>query len=511
MDLDREIGQHFVCGFPGTEMDEGFRGAVRRYKIANIILFAHNIESKGQAAKLCADIQELVLESCGTPALICVDQEGGMVTRLSEDCANVPGAMALAATGDPWTVREAGRITAEELSALGFTCDLAPSLDVNSNSGNPVIGVRSYGDRPETVIAYGLEMIKALQENGIMSVAKHFPGHGNTRVDSHLDLPRIEASREELEIHLAPFRAAVQAGVQGVMSSHILFPAYESEHLPATMSRAILTGLLKDEIGFGGLVFTDCMEMKAIQNHFGTVKASLKALQAGVDLVCVSHHVDLACEAMDLVREALESGCLDRKEFSRSTEKILAAKRGIEPRGSSDISSVGGAEHRAASRSLRERTICLVRGPLPALGENPFFAGPRCFRATNASNAEHSVVFAPAMAARFGGKFYVTSENPGSDEIGEAVSLSVGSTSAVVGTYNGHLQRGQLELVNALAAQDIPVICVALRNPYDLPLVSRKAAAIAAFEYTRSSLEVLEAVLSGKLKPAGILPVQIGD
>jgi len=255
MDLQWQIGQHFVCGFPGTEIPDEFRRAVETYQIANVVLFAHNIANKDQVARLCRDIQTLVSTACGTPALICIDQEGGMVTRLSEDCTNVPGAMAIAATGDPESARVAGTITARELRALGFTCDLAPALDVNSNKNNPVIGVRSYGDKPETVITYGTAMMEALQEGGLMSVAKHFPGHGDTRVDSHLDLPIIDSSLEALEIHLAPFRAAIKKGVQGVMSSHILFPAYEKEHLPATMSRAILTGLLKEELGFTGLVF----------------------------------------------------------------------------------------------------------------------------------------------------------------------------------------------------------------------------------------------------------------
>lgn len=195
-----------------------------------------------------------------------------MVSRLGADAAVVPSAMCVSATGEPRNAYLAGLITGRELSALGVNFDLAPVMDVNSNPHNPVIGVRSYGDAPETVSRYGVEMIRGLTEGGVLSCAKHFPGHGDTALDSHLSLPRVDKTLEELEsCELAPFRAAIEAGVPAVMTTHILFPELEPDGVPATMSRRIITGILKERMGFKGLVVSDCMMMQAIQTYYGTV------------------------------------------------------------------------------------------------------------------------------------------------------------------------------------------------------------------------------------------------
>ncbi|WP_320127581.1 beta-N-acetylhexosaminidase [uncultured Sphaerochaeta sp.] len=509
MDITQKIGQHFVCGFPGTTLDEPFRQAVRKYKIANCILFSRNIESKEQLKTLCEDIQTLVQAECGTSALICIDQEGGMVTRLSEDCTNIPGAMALAATGDKTSVSSAGSITGKELQALGVSCDFAPSLDVNSNKDNPVIGVRSYGDTADGVATYGLAMIEALQGEGIMAVAKHFPGHGDTHVDSHLDLPLVTSKKEDLAEHLAPFRLAVLNGVQGIMSSHILFPSLEKEKVPATMSRAILTDLLKKEMGFKGLVFSDCMEMQAIKDYYGTAAGSFAALKAGVDLVCISHHVDLAIQAIELVVSALKGGDLDASEFESSTKKILKAKVMLALEKKASFSEVGSKEHKALAQKLCERSLTLVRGPLPDLGKTPFFIGPRCFQATKVSNGTESALFPFEMAKFFTGDYYVCSEDPDGQEI-EIIKTSAKDASAlIVGTYNGHIHPKQIALVNILAKEPIPVICIALRNPYDLGLVDEKVVTVAAYEYTHRVFPALAKLLKKEIKATGKLPVAL--
>jgi beta-N-acetylhexosaminidase len=358
-------------------MDEAFKEAVRTHKIANVILFARNIESKEQVKRLCEEIQALVRKECGTDAIIGIDQEGGMVTRLSEDCTNVPSAMAISATGESSSAYEVGVITASELNALGIMCDFAPVLDVNSNKANPVIGVRSYGDTKARVIEYGLAMAEGLQSKGIMAVGKHFPGHGDTHLDSHLSLPKVVSDRQGLEEHIEPFRRAINAGIEGIMSSHILFPALEEKEIPATMSRSILTDFLKGELGFKGLVFTDCMEMQAIARYYGTVEASLSALQAGADLVCISHHADLACKAIDLVSEALEDGRLSKEELSASTEKILLAKAMLADQKRLDFSLVGCNDHKQRSRHLVEKSLCLVNDRDFQVGQEPLFVAPR--------------------------------------------------------------------------------------------------------------------------------------
>ena len=291
MDRREQIGQRLVTGFPGTELTEDFRRMVREYKISNVILFRENITDCAQLKQLCGEIQALVRRETGHGAFITADQEGGLVTRLPGDAVNVPGAMAIAATGDPENAYRAGLLTGRELRALGVNFDLAPSVDVNSNPENPVIGARSYGDTPQEVSRYANRMIRGLLDGGVLCSAKHFPGHGDTDTDSHLALPCVDKSMEELErTELLPFREAVRAGVPAVMTTHILFPQLEPEHLPATMSRRIMTGLLREQMGFDGLIVSDCMEMRAIKDHFGTVNGVVAAMAAGVDLVFISRH-----------------------------------------------------------------------------------------------------------------------------------------------------------------------------------------------------------------------------
>ncbi len=509
MNITTKIGQHFVCGFPGTTMDEAFKEAVRTHKIANVILFARNIESKQQCKKLCEDIQTLVREECGTDAIIGIDQEGGMVTRLSEDCTNVPSAMALSATFDSSSSYEAGVITASELNALGIMCDFAPVLDVNSNKANPVIGVRSFGDTKKRVIEYALPMVEGLQSKGIMAVGKHFPGHGDTHLDSHLALPKVFSDKEELQEHIAPFRAAINAGLQGIMSSHILFPALEKEEVPATMSRSILTDFLKGELGFKGIVFTDCMEMQAIGRYYGTVEASLSALQAGADIVCISHHVKLACKAIDLVHQALADGRLSEEELSISTEKILLAKSMLAEQERCDFSVVGSPDHKKRNQVLVEKSLCLVNDQNFQMGDKPLFVAPRLFNATHVSNVYETLSFAPEMEKRLGGGSIVLSDDPLEEEIESVASKASFYTSVVVGTYNGYLFTGQLNLVEKLDTLGIPVCVVALRNPYDLSNLPRSVQSYATFAYRRESLDAVAKALTGQLVPTGKLPVKL--
>lgn len=508
MDLRTQIGQHFVCGFDGPTLEPSFIEAVKRYKIGNIILFARNIKSKTQLYALCQEIQDLVRSECGHDALITIDQEGGMVTRLSPDCTNVPSAMALSATGDEQLARQAGVITATELRALGVNVDFAPSLDVNSNPDNPVIGVRSFSDDPKQVTRFGLAMIEGLQEGGVMAVGKHFPGHGDTHLDSHVALPVVEGGEEQLAIHLEPFRKAISAGVQGIMSSHILFPALEPDPVPATLSRTIMTDLLRSEYGFKGLVFTDCMEMQAIADHFGTVEASLQALQAGVDVVCISHHVELACQAVELVEAALADGRLDADSLKQSTKRILQAKTMLSELPPPPLSVVACENHRQSNAQLHQKSLTLVNDAPFSLGSKPLVLGPRPFRATNVSNDEDVLSFAPSLAALLGCDGITTSDNPKEQEIEQLSDVCSAYSAVVVGTYNGHLHPGQLALVNRLS-QELPTLCVALRNPYDLAYVTNKVRSIAAYAYTESAIHSLAQVVLGKAEATGVLPVAL--
>ena len=514
MDDRLMAGQHMFAGFSGLEIPEDFARAVREDKIGNVILFAHNVGTPKDLARLCAQLQSLVKEATGFPAFIAIDQEGGVVSRLGEDCTIVPSAMGIAATGDPGNAYTAGLVTARELRAMGVNFNLAPVADVNCNPENPVIGVRSYGENPAQAARFATAMMQGLTDGGVLSCAKHFPGHGDTAVDSHVGLPMVDKSLETLrKTELVPFQALIDAGVPGVMSTHILFPQLEKGKVPATMSREIMTGLLKENMGFCGLVLSDCMMMGAIRDYYGTVEGVAQAVKAGVDLVFVSHDAALAAQAVRRVMEKLQEGTLSRKELQASTEKILKFKAALLPPDADGLRQVGSKEHRQQIDRLYEQSLTAVNlplGGLPEIGNNPLFIGCLPYVPTQASSPNRLIKgFQETLQGRFGGDAVEMTENPDGEEIRRIVLQVTGHSCVVAGVYNAHLRRGQLNLVNALAAAGIPLIVVALRNPYDLASLPEGVSGIAAWAYNAASFHAVMKLLGGEITASGTLPVRL--
>ena len=505
MDIRYAVGQRLMAGFPGTEIDSDFRALIHEYKLGNVILFRRNIESREQLARLCGELRELITAETGAEPLIAIDQEGGVVTRLSDDMINTPGGMALAAAGGDAPYR-AGLITARELRRAGINFNLAPVLDVNSNIANPVIGVRSFGDEPEQASRLALMFMRGTLEGGVMACGKHFPGHGDTAVDSHLGLPVVEKGRGGLEkCELIPFRAAVAAGIPAIMTSHVLFPELEPERKPATMSRRILTGLLRGELGFGGIIISDCMEMQAIASYYGTVNGAAASIAAGADIVCISHTASLARETAERLRSELESGALDAGEFAASVSRIEAAKSRFDcaPKAAGSIE----ADAEEAARLL-ESSFVHIGGEIPQLGENPFFTGCAPARASLVSSrVRETPAFPEYMAKALGGRALVTSDEPDGEEIARAAAEAAGSSCIVLCTLNASLKPGQLELMRELAKSGKPMLVTALRNPYDLLSLPSGAAGIAAWEYTPRVLSALLPFISGSREPSGRLPL----
>ena len=510
MDMQIALGQHLVTGFQGPVITDEFIRNICQSKIGNVILFENNVVDQTQLKAMCEQITALVLRETGYPPMITIDQEGGAVSRLKEDATIFPSAMAVAATGNVENARIVGRITGEELRAMGVNFNLAPVMDVNSNPNNPVIGVRSYGDDPSQVAKYGIAMAQGLAESGILSSLKHFPGHGDTAVDSHLGLPCVDKSLDELiTCELAPFQAAIDAGVLAVMTTHILFPQLEPDGVPATMSRRILTDLLKRRMGFQGLVISDCMMMGAIAQYYGTVEGSIAALRAGVDLVFVSHDSSLASQVIDAAKRAIAEGTLDEAELMASTEKILRYKAGL-PVMNATLAAVGCAEHRAESARITREAITLVHDAPFTLGANPLFLGCYRFRPTMASSPEDtSLSFPGVMQQRLGGNAQTTPQDPTDDEIAVALSEAGAHTSIVIGAYNARLRKGQLKLVHEAAKLGLPLCVVALRNPYDLTDLPPQVRTLAAYDYDVRTLPVIADILAGTLSPAGTLPVSL--
>jgi beta-N-acetylhexosaminidase len=492
---------------------------ITEYKVGNVILFKANLESAEQAKNLCRDIKALVLAETGCEAFIAIDQEGGAVVRLPDDMVNVPGAMALAASGKTQNIDTAVKITAAELGRIGVNLNLAPVLDINCARDNPAIGNRSFSPDAQEVADLGLAAIKAYGETGLMCCAKHFPGHGDTTVDSHLDLPLVDKSRSELEKReLVPFKAAVRAGIPAIMTTHILFPQIESGKLPATMSAKILKGLLRKELGFNGLILSDGMEMNAVKTYYGVGQGCVLALGAGVDIVFVCHESPDMEKSLKEAYSAYEKGYFDKTEFDESVERILACKERYAGFGKDEkpLPAESLETRKKQNGLLMQDTISSNvqaggEGASFSLGKKPFFAGCLAYRSTIASaSPDDQLSFGRWFASRFEGGYMGTPVNPTPDEIENIVKSMPESTSIVFGSYNGHLNRGQMQLAAAffdMAKQKgIPFACLALRNPWDISLLPQGAYGLALWEYTEKSFEAAAAVFRGESAPCGILP-----
>lgn len=444
------LGQKLVFGFHGKTLPEEFKNLLREYKIGNVILFLRNVESAEQLRTLCAEIQTLVQEETGYPAFIIIDQEGGMVTRLPQDAVNVPGAMALAATADPENARLASEITIRQLRGLGANFNMAPGAGCqqqSSQSGDRRAQLRRRsGGR---VASLGCAAIAPYAGSGVLCCAKHFPGHGDTAVDSHLGLPRVDKTEEALEqLELIPFRRAIEAGVPAIMMSHVLFPNIEPEQVPCTMSRRMVTGLLKQKLGFRGLILTDCMEMGAIRDYYGTPEGVVASIKAGVDLAEISSAFDLELAAAKAVNEAAERGEFDVEEIRASVEKILRYKKMIAAQAEPGLCNQ--PEDRRAAESMARQAISQISGTPFRADENTFFCGCADYRASGAANADGSAVTFPEyMANAFGAEGFVTGKDPDEEEIRAALRQAENCEKIILGTCNGHLFRGQLALAEA--------------------------------------------------------------
>ncbi len=352
-DRKRRAGQRMVIGFEAAHVDDDLRYLVREIQPAGFILFARNLEDPAQVRELNRELASLVDPS--TPALLSVDQEGGRVQRIRAP-ATVWPSMRQVADADA-DVTAVGRALGLELAAMGFNLDFAPVADVDSNPDNPVIGDRSFGRSPERVAQRVVQMLQGLQGAGIIACAKHFPGHGDTHTDSHHDLPVVEEELGRLRTReLVPFEAAVRAGVGAVMSAHVVFPALDEE-LPATLSERVIPQLLRRELGFDGVVFSDDMEMRAVAGRWDIPTQARRATLASVDVLLCCRSPALQMEMFtELVRSQEREQALDRASEAsalrvhRLRERFL---RSEQPQPDLDI--LGRHDHQALADAIRFR------------------------------------------------------------------------------------------------------------------------------------------------------------
>lgn len=538
MTLEEKVGQLFVMrvyGHSATAPDQadidanlkeiGVRDAaelIAKYRVGGIIYFgwAHNTRDPHQIADLSNGIQKASLaQPRGLPVLISTDQEHGIVARVGKPATLFPGAMALGAGGSRTDARTAGRIGGAELRAMGVRQDYAPVADVNVNPANPVIGVRSFGADPQAVAGMVAAQVKGYQSAGVAATSKHFPGHGDTETDSHYGFPVIEHTEAQwAELDAPPFRAAIAAGIDSIMTAHIMVPALDPSGDPATLSRPILTGILRERLGYDGVVVTDSLGMEGVRTKYGDDRVPVLALKAGVDQLLNPPKLDVAWNA---VLQAVRGGELTEARLDESILRVLRlkAKLGLikDPyvtrRGVDRV--VGIPSHLKAADRIAERTTTLLvnsGGLLPlsrrthrsvlVVGADP--ASP-----SGTTGPPTTVLGAALTELGFTATVLSTGTAPTEATITKAVAAAQGVDAVLVGTYNVTAASSQRTLVNRLLATGRPVVALAIRNPYDVAQLPDVKAYLAAYSWTDVELRAAVRVLAGRADPVGELPVPV--
>ncbi|MFF4654976.1 glycoside hydrolase family 3 protein [Streptomyces sp. NPDC001381] len=538
MTLEEKVGQLFVArvyGHSATAPDQadvdanlkelGVRTAaelIARHRPGGVIYFAwaHNTRDPRQIAELSDGIQRASLEQPrGLPVLISTDQEHGVVCRIGRPATLFPGAMALGAGGSGRDARTLGRITGRELRATGVRQNYSPVADVNVNPANPVIGVRSFGADPEAVAALVAEEIRGYQAAGVAATAKHFPGHGDTAVDSHTGFPVITHTRAEWErLDAAPFRAAIAAGVDSIMTGHLLVPALDASGDPATLSRPILTGILREDLGYDGVVVTDALGMAGVRTKYGDERVPVLALRAGVDQLL--DPPDLAV-ARNAVLRAVRDGELTEERLDTSVLRILRLKEklGLLAEPYTDPSAVGRVvgrpEHLAEAERIAERTTTLLvdEGPLLPLSPHAhrrlLVVGADPASPSGTTGPPTGVLAATLSGLGFSATALPTGTDPSAETIARAVAAAGEADAVVVTTCNVTAASAQRTLVDRLTATGRPVVAVALRNPYDVAQLPSVRACLATYSWSDPELRAAARVIAGTVRPQGRLPVPV--
>lgn len=498
-------GRLMGVDIPAPALDDATRAHLARYRFGSVCLFRKNIQNRHQLARLVAEIREILGPDC----LISIDQEGGAVQRTT-DLPEAPAPMALGATGDTRLAEAVGGAVGRALISLGINWNFAPSLDVNTNPLNPVIGDRSFGSDPARVAELGLAWAGGLEESGVMACVKHFPGHGDTHLDSHLALPVVQKPRSALErLEFLPFRRAVAAGVGSFMTAHIVYPELDPDY-PATLSSRILSGLLRQEWGYDGVVVTDSMDMQAITRFSPDAgAAAVRALAAGADMVLALGPKPVQAAQAEALAKAIADGSISRERLEQSLERLARAARAF-PGTPRPYSAQAEAADRALMKEAAARSLTrhgAVRLPRP--GDRILFVAPDIAPGESAyENGPAAQELAHRLQERFPHLQTLAYPRQQPQAILASAQAAAKESDFIlyVSTTRQQLSHAEAELAQALFALDKPALHVALWNPYHVQVVRQPA--LITYGWRQPTLQALVEVLSGAEAP-GKLPVDL--
>ncbi len=522
MPLEEQVGQCFMVGFDGLEPTPEIIGLIQQRHVGGVILFTRNIRDARQTLQLTTTLQRIAREAGHPyPLLISIDQENGLVRRLGPDSTSFPGNMALGAISSEETAFEVAQATGEELRALGINMNLAPVADVNNNPANPLIGVRSFGEDPDLVARLVAATVRGYAAAGVIATLKHFPGHGDTAVDSHLSLPTVPFGVERLEqVELVPFRRGILAGAPCVMTAHILLSQLDSE-FPATISPAVIQGLLRTQLGFEGVAMTDCLEMQAISDGVGVPNGAVLALAAGLDLILVSHRDDRQVASIDAVLRAVGEGRLTDTGIRQAAERVSLLKarhlswdEAVKDR---NLDVVGSDAHRELSEHAYARSVTLVRDDnsmLPLrLGASQILlvVGPgqqSVSLAVDVSYPQHVLVEGIRRRHENVASIVVPADTSAAER-DNIYSAARAADVILLVTINAHLDSDQAALATTILRQGRPVVGLVAGDPYDAPLFPEIGSCLVTYEYTNPALLAAVQVIFGEIQATGRLPVTL--
>lgn len=495
-----------AVGFDGNTVDAAPLAELRALAPGAIVLFGRNAGAPDALRALIAELRALA-----TPApLIAVDQEGGRVARIGAPVAQLPSAMAVGATRDVDACERLGTLLGRDLARLGISVDFAPVADLALDPANTVIGTRAYGSDPLLVARFAGAFARGLETGGVAGALKHFPGHGSTAVDSHVALPHVALDEGTLRARdLLPFAAAISAdAAQIVMVAHVVIEALDPQQ-PASLSPRILTGLLRDELGFGGVACTDCLQMDAIARTPGTVAGAVAALAAGADLLLVSHSPALAREAADAIATAVDAGTLPRERLLEAAQRVRALReRYAAPQ------PYGGALDAELPLALAQRAVTVLRGALRLRDERAVTV--ISFEGSAAGGADDAISERPSLSAalrarRWKSEIMRVALDPDEDDVELLLSHlpTLGERNFVIVTRRAHLHPRQRAAVARILAAIPAAAIVSAAEPYDALLWPQAQTVACIYGDDAPALAACADVLSGRATARGVLPVTL--
>jgi beta-N-acetylhexosaminidase len=517
---NNSIGQKLLLAFDGKEASAEIVSALKNYKPGGLTLYRHaDIENPAQVRALTDSLQQIARENNQPPLIIATDQEGGQLTAVDEGTTPLPGNMALGAVNSVELARKAGAVLGRELAAMGVNADYAPVCDVNINPQNPVIGVRSFGEDPEKVGRLAGAMIEGIQSEGVAATAKHFPGHGDTDSDSHeglFFLPQDLARFRKVEF--PPFLAAVNSGVKMMMTAHLALPAVDGpEAPPATLSANILQGLLREDLGFDGVIVTDALDMKAISQVVPMGDAALRASAAGADLLMLSASQLDQRDVFEQMVTSSQNGNLSSNSTAESLKRIAVLKNWISQQPQPGLEVVGCQEHQSVAKEIAERSVTIVRNddrllPLSLSSDQKVavvFPKPEDLTPADTSSYVNLDLAAAVRSFHPHVDQYIISYSPTEAEIAAIRDRLHGYDLLILGTLNAFSSPDQALFVRQVLKLGIPTIVVALRLPYDLIAFPEARTYVCTYSILKPSISALVRAMFGEIEFEGQLPVSI--